>query len=310
MDLGELSKSLGVRDEFVLGGEGYIEADASAASLVDEIFARHRNSTQPESQQLCIILSAVVEVIKKEGLQPTPTALFAAISSSLQRSDVSSTPEVTAAMCNLLAAVMLRVPTNVLRSRTVAVAKIMIQLLETRDTPASVSRAALPCLSQALAAMGQGDWPALSRGFAIILTACLDSQPKIRKKAQSGLVDILASLQLMPQLLQTASDAVTTLAQRVLTGPKAAAQAAAAAPSKKRQQAEQAITVAVADALHLLVALKQIIPLLSGTFYIFTDELFCSYLFGSRRMAFILYVRVWTLPNMMKSTIIFLCLDF
>ena len=46
--------------------------------------------------------------------------------------------------------------------------------------------------------------------------------------------------------------------------PEAAAHAAAAAPSKKRQQAEEAIAAAVADALHLLGALKQWLPLLSS----------------------------------------------
>ena len=42
------------------------------------------------------------------------------------------------------------------------------------------------------------------------------------------------------------------MAQGVLPGPEAAAKAAAAAPNKKRQQAEAAITQAVADALHLI----------------------------------------------------------
>ena len=49
----------------------------------------------------------------------------------------------------------------------------------------------------------------------------------------------------------------------------ATAQAAATAPSKKRQEAELAITTAVADALHLIGALKQSIGLMSGTLFIF-----------------------------------------
>ena len=112
--------------------------------------------------------------------------------------------------------------------------------------------------------MGPTDWPALSRGFGLVLTTCLDHQPKLRKKAQSGLVDILAALQTMPTALAPASEAVLKLSQKVLPGPQAAAQAAAAAPSKKRQQAEEAITRAVADALHLMGALKHCISLLSG----------------------------------------------
>jgi hypothetical protein len=68
----------------------------------------------------------------------------------------------------------------------------------------------------------------------------------------------------MPTALAPASEAVLKLSQRVLPGPQAAAQAAAAAPSKKRQQAEEAITASVADALHLMGALKHCISLLSG----------------------------------------------
>jgi ribosomal RNA-processing protein 12 len=50
----------------------------------------------------------------------------------------------------------------------------------------------------------------------------------------------------------------------VLPGPAAAARAAAAASNKQRSAAEQAITCAVADALHLLGALKQLLPLMAG----------------------------------------------
>ena len=58
--------------------------------------------------------------------------------------------------------------------------------------------------------------------------------------------------------------AVPAVAQGVLPGPEAAANAAAAAPNKKRQQAEAAITQAVADALHLISLIRQVVVLLSG----------------------------------------------
>ena len=54
----------------------------------------------------------------------------------------------------------------------------------------------------------------------------------------------------------------------VLPGPEAAARAAAAASNKKRPVAEAAITKAVQDALHLLGALKMVLPLLSGDHHI------------------------------------------
>ncbi len=93
---------------------------------------------------------------------------------------------------------------------------------------------------------------------------CLDGRAKVRRAAQSAVGDVLAGLQAAPAGLGQASEEVLKLCQRVLPGPEAAAHAAAAAPSKKRQQAEEAIAAAVADALHLLGALKQWLPLLSS----------------------------------------------
>ena len=105
--------------------------------------------------------------------------------------------------------------------------------------------------------------------MGLLLSACslcLDSRAKVRRAAQSAVGDVLAGLQPSPAALAQASESVLKLCQRVLPGPEAAAHAAAAATSKKRQQAEEAIAAAVADALHLLGALKQWIALLSGAF--------------------------------------------
>ena len=93
----------------------------------------------------------------------------------------------------------------------------------------------------------------------------LDQRAKVRRAAQAAVGEVLAGLQAAPApALAQASDAVLKLCQRVLPGPEASAHAAAAAPSKKRQAAEEAIAAAVADALHLLGALKQWLPLLAG----------------------------------------------
>ena len=50
----------------------------------------------------------------------------------------------------------------------------------------------------------------------------------------------------------------------MLPGPEAAARAAAAAPAKRRADAEAALARAVADALHLLGGLQQLLPLMAG----------------------------------------------
>ena len=62
--------------------------------FVTELLAKHKNSAQPESKQLCAVLGAILEVLASEGLQPTPTALFAAVMSSLEKVETQGMPEV------------------------------------------------------------------------------------------------------------------------------------------------------------------------------------------------------------------------
>ena len=285
MDLSSLKATLGLRDVKTSAHTVAAEmlpppSPAAGPTVVDEIFARHRNSTQPESQQLCLILSSILEVIAAQGLQPTPAALFAALMATLRSPDTTAaTPELAATMCNILSLVLVRVPTSVLRPHAVPAVQTITTLIEGTSTAATapivVRRHAIPCLTQILAAMGPSDWPAMSRGFSLTLAACLDHQPKLRKRAQSGVVDVLAALQSMPTALGPASEAVLGMCQRVLPLPAAAAQAAANAPNKKRQAAEAAITAAVADALHLLGLLQQSMSLLSGMLVSLCFVAFC-----------------------------------
>ena len=64
------------------------------AGLAQELLQKHSNSTQESSQTLCAVLKATLEVLQGEGLEPTPSALFAAVMSSLERPQAHSSPEV------------------------------------------------------------------------------------------------------------------------------------------------------------------------------------------------------------------------
>ena len=70
-----------------------------------EIYAKHRHSAQPESQQVCAVLGAVLEVVQAQALQPSPTALFAALMASLEKPETQSSPQVctlTTAICQVV----------------------------------------------------------------------------------------------------------------------------------------------------------------------------------------------------------------
>ena len=76
----DLRLSLGVRSVRVREGQAAPPLEpASAPSLAQEIFRKYAGKTQPESRQLVAILAAVQEVVKAQGLEVTPTAMFAAL---------------------------------------------------------------------------------------------------------------------------------------------------------------------------------------------------------------------------------------
>jgi hypothetical protein len=67
--------------------------DPARSGVAAELLAKHSRSQQPESQQLCLILNAVLEVLQSEGMEPTPTALFAAVMSSLEKAETQASAQ-------------------------------------------------------------------------------------------------------------------------------------------------------------------------------------------------------------------------
>lgn len=273
MDFSDFRKSLAETGDEV----GRVETDFAApqvdhqgTSLAEEIFIRHKGKMNTESRQICAVLSGVLDVIASQGLQPTPTALFAATSTALLSQDVGKDISTAAALFNLLEIISTRISSSVIKSRAVGVIKVAVALLESMDTSTEVYSkirvAIVPPLAQLLVAVGPEDWVGISRAFAIVLSASFDPKPRVRKKAQTALVDILSSFQSSSALLSPASDTILKQAQQVLRKPQDTAEAASTAPSKKRRQAEEAITSSVLDALHFMGALKHIISLLTGKF--------------------------------------------
>ncbi len=59
---------------------------------------------------------------------------------------------------------------------------------------------ALLCLSYLLAALDPSNWPAAAAPFNLLLTFLADQRPKVRKRAHTGLVEVLAALQGGPAL--------------------------------------------------------------------------------------------------------------
>ncbi|GFR52360.1 hypothetical protein Agub_g14918 [Astrephomene gubernaculifera] len=235
------------------------DADGGVAA---EVAQRYGRSAQPESQQVVAVFKAITDVIRTEGLPLSPTSYFAAIMSALEKPETQTSQQVVLAMLTLLSLVLPRLPAHVLRSRFAGAAELVGALLAAHGAEAATAKAALGCLAQVLAAADPAAWLAAVPAFNQLLTFLTDARPKVRKRASGGLVEVLAGLQ-RSAALGAASELVLKACQRILPGPAAAAQAAASASNKQRAAAEAAITAAVADALHLLGALKGGLPLLA-----------------------------------------------
>lgn len=68
-------------------------AQQPQAAFIEHLRARHATSKQPESQAIVAVLSAVVDVISSQQLQPTPVSVFAAVVSSLSTGGSQNDPQ-------------------------------------------------------------------------------------------------------------------------------------------------------------------------------------------------------------------------
>lgn len=266
MDLSDLRTSLLFKDvarEIPADGLG-----AETQNVAQGIIQKHRNSRQPESQRLCLILESVLEGLQVENIPPTATALFAALISLLQKTVKEGAIDVNmaVAICHALSLVLGHVPTAVIRSRCLDCARIFQAMLELHEV--EQVKFLIPCIGQTVAASGPNDWNLLQPLYLYLLHKLLDPQPKLRKKAQLATVEVFAGLQApnMAHVLQAAAGGLQEMSEKVLQGPEQAAHEAAKSTNKQRRQAEEKIKSAVSDALRLMGLLKQIIHLLPGAF--------------------------------------------
>ena len=93
---------------------------------IADLYGRHRRSVQPESRAVAAVLEAVAELLREEGIAPSPTAVFAATMSSLERADAASSPEQTSAMLTVLGAALEHAPTAPILSRVPASMKVLM----------------------------------------------------------------------------------------------------------------------------------------------------------------------------------------
>ena len=84
---------------------------------VAELYERNLTSSSAESKHVTAVLEAVADILRQEGIKPSPTAVFAASLSSLERANTEASPETSAAMLTVLGVALEHAPTGPVLSR-------------------------------------------------------------------------------------------------------------------------------------------------------------------------------------------------
>jgi ribosomal RNA-processing protein 12 len=130
---------------------GHSLAGFSPGDPVAELYAKHRRSPQPESQAVTAVLEAVAEILRQEHIPPSPTAVFAAVMSSLERAagDAGASPEASGAMLTVLGVALEHAPTAPVLSKLPASMQVLLAVgRAAQDSPPAL-RGVVHCIGYA-----------------------------------------------------------------------------------------------------------------------------------------------------------------
>ena len=177
--------------------------------------------------QTAVVLSAVEDTLKDQNHGFAPTAYFAALLALLGQSILSSkglvNKELATSVVYLLDLVTPHVPAPLLRSRFSQILTNLAPTLTNPEAEAPLLRSSLGCLESLLVAQDAPAWALPQnqvgprRATAGLLTLAVDHRPKVRKRAQEALTQVLKSPPPSPSLDHPAADMCAETALRSLS---------------------------------------------------------------------------------------------
>ncbi|KAH0058395.1 NUC173-domain-containing protein, partial [Aureobasidium melanogenum] len=205
-------------------------------------------------QQTAVVLGAVEDTLRAQNAEQTPTAYFAALLSLLAQFDMAN-KEVAYAVVYLLDLVTPHVPAPLLRSKFSQILGSLAPALTHPEAEAPLLRSSIGCLESLLVAQDAQAWalPASSlsprRAVSGLLGLAADHRPKVRKRAQDALSNVLKNPPPSPSLDHPASDMAAETSMRLLQD---AAEKSAKAKKAKKGAKEQENDPALMHALQLV----------------------------------------------------------
>ncbi|KAL8921554.1 MAG: hypothetical protein Q9208_005708 [Pyrenodesmia sp. 3 TL-2023] len=189
-----------------------------------------------KAKEAGLVLSAVEDTLQDQNHNATPTAYFAALLALLGQSIIPSdrvvNKELAFSAVYLLDLVTSHVPAALLRSKFSQILTSLGPTLTSEDAEAPLLRSSIGCLESLLLAQDSTAW-ALSqtqisprRAVAGLLTLASDHRPKVRKRAQDAITQVLKHPPPSPSLDHPVADMCAETALKTLSntlassGPK------------------------------------------------------------------------------------------
>ncbi|EEP81426.1 conserved hypothetical protein [Uncinocarpus reesii 1704] len=182
-----------------------------------------------------IVFSAVEETFREQKADPTATAYFAALLGLLGQT-ISATQgtvdkEPVTSIVYLLDIVSPYVPPPLLRAKFSQILAGLVPALTSPDAEAPLLKSSIGCLQSLLVAQDTAAWALPQsqigprRAMAGLLALAVDHRPKVRKRAQDGLAQVLKHPPPSPSLDHPAADmcaetALVTLRESVAAAGK------------------------------------------------------------------------------------------
>ncbi|EFQ99483.1 ribosomal RNA-processing protein 12 [Nannizzia gypsea CBS 118893] len=212
-----------------------------------------------------VVLSAVEDTLRDQNAEFTATAYFAALLALLPQS-INTTQgivnkELATSVVYLLDTVSAFVPAPLLRSKFAQILGSLVPALTLAEVEAPLLKSSVGCLQNLLIAQDSAAWalPASEvgprRAIAGMLALAVDHRPKVRKRVQDALIQILRQPPPSPSLDHPAADLCAETALRTLNDSVTAALKAQGRKGKHQQDHQQPHEPAVSHALQLVKAI-------------------------------------------------------
>ncbi|KAK3293373.1 NUC173 domain-containing protein, partial [Chaetomium fimeti] len=171
-----------------------------ASPSLKEKLDKIRSPNLQSQKQTASILEGVESALKERNTEPTPTAYFAALLSLLDNKTLAHP------VVYLLDVITPFAPEPLLRAKFTQILTLLAPVLSQPDADAPLIRSSIGCLEGLLLAQDAAAWEMSAavigprRAVGGLLSFSLDPRPKVRKRAQEALRNILKSPPPSPSL--------------------------------------------------------------------------------------------------------------